>query len=587
FCATISASQLRKEMLSMKKLSIVLLLLLLTVCVAVACNDAANSKDETNGTTTAAQTTDAETTTEAAETEPPVLMGSDGVAITDEELHGWLAYGGNLTYRDHFTVSVKDSIAIGMAKNEMEGFQYVLASNVDYKGLRCEVSVLTDGSGNTLEGTVHVAWNMYTLPSDFLPFALMEQDNPYQGGTFDVEAHRSKTLYVKYITDINSIPGTYTGKLEIKQGDTVLKSHDISVTVWNIYYDEATECLTPSGYGHNNNPENGYFAPDSAPGVVDEPKWYTIYADYLLANRLSPSRIPYDTKLTEPLAAKYLNNPRMNFVNFYGPYWEDLTLLEEQYTIAEANGWLDKINLQICDEPVNEDHLLNSFAFAERIREYFPSTRMGGALLKDQPLDGRNVVERYADYSTVHILKKQMAASYPYLWDSCLKLKEERGDDILWYVCGDEPQGQIDVLPRVAGTLKNIMYWQMFLYDCDGMLFWSTDVWGDLPDFWARDFSEFKPNFKELSKMNFGNGVLVVWDPLTKEPTSTLGLEAVRDGVEDFQLMRMAEEILGTEAVKSYVRRVTASVASYTTDPALLAQVRSELAEALMAAMEQ
>jgi hypothetical protein len=277
----------------------------------------------------------------------------------------------------------------------------------------------------------------------------------------------------------------------------------------------------------------------------------------------------------------------MNFVCFYGPYWEDLTLLEAQYDVAVANGWLDKINLQICDEPATEDHLLNSFAFAERVREFFPSTRMGGALLKDQPLDGRNVVERYSDYSTVHILQKALCDGEPQLWETCLKLKEERGDDILWYVCGSEPFNQIDVLPSIAGTLKTILYWQMFLYDCDGMLFWSTDCWGDLPDFWAEDFEEFNPTYPQLKKMNFGNGVLVVWDPLTKEPTSTLGLESVRDGVEDFQLLRMAEKVLGKETVMDYTRRLTTSLTEYTTDAALLAQVKAELATALEAALAQ
>jgi hypothetical protein len=51
--------------------------------------------------------------------------------------------------------------------------------------------------------------------------------------------------------------------------------------------------------------------------------------------------------------------------------------------------------------------------------------------------------------------------------------------------------------------------------------------------------------------------------------------------------MKMAEEILGRETVLSYVKRVTGSCTSFTKDGALLAQVRSELAEALMAATEQ
>ncbi len=570
-----------------KPFAALFLLLLLVVSVIVACTNGKTGDKTTAddvGVTTDGATDGGSTTTDET-TDPPVtLMGSDNSPISDTDLHGWLAYGGTQTLRDNFTVDTRDSIAISMAKNEMEGFQYVMASNVDYEGLRCEVSTLSDGKGNTLEGTVSVAWYMYTLPSDYLPFALLDQDAEYQGGTFHVDAGHSQTLYIRYITTADTVPGTYTGTLEIKQGDTVLKSHDVSVTVWNLYYDEATEAIVPFGYGFSWDPWEKP-VPASAPDMREKPEREFDYADFLLTYRMSPWRMPNDLPLTDGRVAKYLNNPRLNCVYMFANVTPEA--LPAQYEICLQNGWLDKITLAIGDEPRDEGFFQHDISRIEPLKQYFPTTQWGIALLKDQPLDGRNVVERFADHSTFHVLKKQLICGYPELLESCMKLKAERGDKILWYVCGDEPYNQIDATAAYSGTLQNVLFWQQYLYNIDGLLYWCANYWEGLPDFWAPDFVNNEPSYKEKREMNYGNGCTFVWDPITGDPVPTCSAEGLRDGIEDFQLMKMAEEVLGRETVLSYVKRITGSCTSFTKDGALLAQVRNQIAEALIAATAQ
>ncbi len=583
----------------MKKLSLILLLLALVLATAIACQESDDPKDTADSVTTDAVTTDgAAETTKEPETEPPVtLAGSDGVPVTDEALHGWFEYGGNLTLRDKFTVGARDSISISMAKNEMEGFQYILASNKSYDGLRCEVSTLTDGNGNTLEGTVHVAWNVYVDQSlggwsrGFTPTALLEQDDPYQGGTFDIVSGRSKTLYVLYKTDVNTVPGVYTGRLEIKQGDRVILDGEVSVTVWNIYYDEKTECITNIGYGFSwdwwEDP-----APASAPDCKVDPHWQEAYADFLLSYRMSPGILPYNSLLTDDIAAKYLDNPRTTLVSIMFGYlytlkFEDrLDELVAQYEAAEANGWLDKINLCIGDEPKEIDAVDNDKVMAELLSQYYPTTRFGVPTYVPLTKDDKNLIERYAEFSTLHIPKKRLLQEEPELLASCQKLKEERDDTVLWYVAGNEEWNAIDVLPCIPSTLQRIMFWQQYQNDIDGFLVWQTNYWEGYPDFWAEGYEETKPGpsaFKEPT----GNGCAVLWNPTNQQPLPTFNAEGLRDGIEDFQLMRMAEEVIGKDTVMEMVERITTSISEYTTDAELLAQVRNELAEALLTATAQ
>ena len=144
-------------------------------------------------------------------------------------LRGWLDYGTALYRRSGFQEGKRDAIALDMARNAKEGVQYILTADRDVDGLRCEAEPLSDGAGHTLSGRVFVAW--YTMirspdavhPGGYTPTALLEQDDPYQGGTFDVKAGTARTLYLLYRTGETTVPGTYTGTMTIrKDGETLL-----------------------------------------------------------------------------------------------------------------------------------------------------------------------------------------------------------------------------------------------------------------------------------------------------------------------------------------------------------------------------
>jgi hypothetical protein len=51
--------------------------------------------------------------------------------------------------------------------------------------------------------------------------------------------------------------------------------------------------------------------------------------------------------------------------------------------------------------------------------------------------------------------------------------------------------------------------------------------------------------------------------------------------------MKMAEEVLGREAVLEYVRRITTDLYTFEKDAAILEQVKTELAQALLNATAQ
>ncbi len=563
----------------MKKLCVLLLFLLISVVLAVACQDGEGNTEDTTGTvTTDAVTTD--TVTTDAET-----------SALDESLCGWFEHGSVLTYRDTFEPMERSSVTVEMAKNEKQGFQYILASGKDHGGLRCEVSTLTDGQGNTLEGEVHVAYytgirkSYANYRKGFVPTALMPQDDPYQKGVFDVKAGRSKTLYVQYVTDKNTVPGTYTGVLEIKQGDEVLLTGDVTVVVWDLYYEEKTALRTDFGYGFSPLvPDHPDYVPvpESALSIRPDNERNGIYADYLIDNRLGISRLPYERSLLGEGVEKYLDNPRVSSICLVDTY-----KLEEQYAVAVERGWVDKIHFMQFDEPHDSIHVSMILGGAKSIAEKFPTTMHSNPLLvwTYYNEDGKNIVDTLAEVTTLHCVKSSFYKGE--IKDSLVRLKQERGDTVMWYTCGDQPANMIDLLPSVPGTVKEILFWQIYQNDVDGFLYWATTWWYEQDDIWAEGYEDTKIKMPTPWTTPTGNGVLLYWHPETNMPVPTLSLAAVRDGIEDYQLMAMAEEVLGRETVLTYVERITTSPIQFITDADVLMQVRSELAAALLAAKAQ
>jgi hypothetical protein len=68
-------------------------------------------------------------------------------------------------------------------------------------------------------------------------------------------------------------------------------------------------------------------------------------------------------------------------------------------------------------------------------------------------------------------------------------------------------------------------------------------------------------------------------------PVSSIRLEGIRDGIEDYQMLCMLEEALGAEAAEAMVKRVTTSVVTYTSDDDYLHAVRILLGDTLEEAL--
>lgn len=457
----------------------------------------------------------------------------------DEELFGWFDYGTALYMQKRFEKRYQPSISFSMARNEIEGFEYILTSDKNYAGLSVEVTPLTDGNGHTLDGIVYVA--QYTdikkgndkYPTGYCPDALVPQSE--EG--FGFKAGQSQTLYIQYKTVEETVPGVYSGTLNVRQGDKILKTGKVELKVWDIYFDEKTECLTAFG---------NWWSID--PGYDNETRLK--YYDLLVENRLSPYSIPaayyseeFDRRIRDPRVTS-----AMVSLDAYKYYQNEPDICEKMYAYP-------------VDEPRSEDDLYAVLAEAERIHSSSPAFNLMTPFFKvvtvrddagNAIMDTMSVIEQTSNLMCpeTYIFKGELKE-----W--ALRLKAERGTKICTYVAGCQNPSHSDFLAETPGTDKRILFWQIYQNDADGVLYWCVTWWED-------------SNYTT-------DGLLLYGDPETGDPIITLGLQSIRDGVEDFQLLRMAEKVLGKDAVMGYAERLSTAFNRFTTDENTLMNIREEL----------
>ena len=115
--------------------------------------------------------------------------------------------------------------------------------------------------------------------------------------------------------------------------------------------------------------------------------------------------------------------------------------------------------------------------------------------------------------------------------------------------------------------------------DSVGMLYWDSTYWTSDP------MNDLTPL---VGVASHGDGVLMYSGALigSYEPISSHRLENIRNGIQDYQLLTMLEELVGPEAADEMVAIVTTDVVTYTSDDDYLKAVRVMLFEKVAEAMK-
>ncbi len=239
------------------------------------------------------------------------------------------------------------------------------------------------------------------------------------------------------------------------------------------------------------------------------------------------------------------------------PIEEWLPLLQSH---LKQQGWLDEAMIHVADEPI-EVNLDSWKELAKRVRKAAPDLRRIDAV---HVPDLRGHLEVWVPQ--LNFLEQWMQ-----------RFVEAQKDGVeLWYYTAWVPQGRYPNRLMDYPLIKTrMLHWLNYTTGTTGYLHWGWNFW-DVP------FDQFAPGD------NF-----IVW-PGKQTPRSSLRYEAMREGIEDYEYLRMLEDALlaaarRTGAAKPDARalamRYAAALAptpqDFSREPARLYAVRNAVARSI------
>jgi len=470
-----------------------------------------------------------------------------------------------------------EGMALSLAGNEREAVQLVVsAGDRPLKGVRVAASPLVgegranwpldratrdrpDGIALNLVAYVHLPafdrWDPDPLP-------------PYR--PFDVEAGRNQPVWVTVAAPKGQAAGTYQSEITVTPDGEQPRAVPLTVSVYGFSLPEVPFGRTAFGIWPDGIAQQHHVKPGSA----EAEELYRKYYECLLDHLISPYSIPGDIK--SPQAKRYFDDPRMT--GYVIPYTDDEAKLKDTTDYLRQNGWLAKGYFYPLDEPVTKEQYDQADGLWSRIKRVAPDAKIvapfyrGPDFAPDQTIFGiaAEHLNIWCPNTGYFNSPEVQAAMYQRL---------KRGDELWWYVCCGPGAPLANFFVHEDAIDHRVLMWQQKLYGITGLLYWSTTYWN--PQAGTADPWVDMATVKDINPSIYGDGALIY--PGAKVgvdgPVSSMRLELIRDGIEDYQYLSMLQRCAGLTEAKAAAGEVARSLTEYVKDPAELLRVRDEVAK--------
>lgn len=484
------------------------------------------------------------------------------------EVRVWFAPSAVKVLRDAKPAKGADEWQLAAARNEGEACQLVLLSDKPASGVRVSASELQHSRG---KGTLTPSLNKV----EYVPKIV--GDTPYPDPLppltpLDLKPGQAQPVWISVRVPKDAAAGVYSGTVTVDvNGDKC--EFPLSIRVWDFALPDTPSCVTAFGIS------SGWIA--RAHGVDESSakmkELYRKYYEMLLDRKVSAYTIPVDIMSEE--AERFLEDPRMT--SYIIPYPADDEELKRIISRLIERGWFTKGCFYPLDEPVNKDSYDQLAKICERLRRIEPRYRIVTPFYRNPEFD-----EKLTAFDVMRGNVNVWCANTGYFDNeptarATFAARKNAGESLWWYVCCGPGEPYSNFFVQMPAISHRMLFWQQKREGVQGLLYWSTTWWN--PNDGCDDPWESMMTVASISKDIRGDGSLFY--PGKKVgvdgPVSSQRLEVIRDGIEDFDYLTLADERLGLEAAKGYVARLVRSLKDWERDPAKLESVRRELGAAL------
>jgi len=409
---------------------------------------------------------------------------------------------------------------------------------------------------------------------------------------FDLTKGAMQPIWVTVHAPKEIPAGIYRGNIKVRPANAPESTLALEVGVWNVTLPEETHLKTAFAlFPHEIGAWYGQY--------TDEMRrdWY----QFLLEHRINPTNIYSSTPLPEMQDLEFcitrgLNAFNLAYVHNFGPERraELVRMINEYRTFLRERGWWDRAYIYGFDEvrPEKYPELRDMYGF---IKDQFPDLHRVCTVVPNKDLKG------YVDIwvPVTSSFRPEAADEY-----------RKSGDEVWWYVCCNPQHPYANFFIDYPAIDPRIIFWMNWKYRVTGFLYYALNLWEtnrsnvEQPgekrpheDPAVRQAIREGKRWPEIPWNTFtfdsfnGDGHLIYPGPSGK-PWSSIRFECIRDGIEDYELFYLLNELVeraGSKADPSLLGRarevlsvrssVVRSLTDYTLEPEVLLKGRREVVE--------
>lgn len=503
------------------------------------------------------------------------LLVSAATASRASDCDLWVEHSAVKVLRDAARPAKASSSArLNAARREWESFQIALRSGAPIRGIEVEASDLRQVKGDGMIPADNVDLKLVAYVPIKTP-AVPYPDPLPPLRPFDLKADETQPVFATIKVPADCPPGEYKGSLTVSGVGMKARKVPVSLRVWGFALPVTSRCATAFGiWMQYVGPQHGLKEGDPK---LDE--LHKKYYEFLLDHKISAYNIPVNLK--SPEAKAYLEDPRMT--SYVIPYSADDAELKETVRRLIENDWFRKGYFYPIDEPFTRESYDQMLAMTKRLRSIEPNYRIVVPYFRGPDWDESKTIYDYALGEiniwcpNEHYLDLQ-ERTRPWLRD-----RRNAGDDVWWYVCCGPGSPYSNFFVEMPAAAHRTLFWHQKRENIDGLLYWATTYWN--PDTGCADPWKTMVTVSNINPDIHGDGSLLYPGKAVgvDGPVSSLRLEVIRDGIEDFDLLCLADETLGKDATRGFIRGIAKSLTEYETDPWTIERARVQLGDAIEA----
>ncbi len=513
----------------------------------------------------------------AAETEsllPETVSQTESAKEETMDITTWITNGiDKITEDMTIADNAVNTIDLWMAKNEAEGCQVAFRAPKRYGSIAFTCTAQPE-NGPALE-----IFKEHTLAAGdkYYPDPL----SPFSG-KLTLLADKTGSLYLRFTAGTETAAGDYRYSFSLQVDGQTRAEYTVNVHVWDFALPETLSCATAVGLYKSH---IAIMHPGVSGEALDE--LYVNYYNKLLEYKVSAYDLPYD--ILDDRADAYMSDPRVTGFRVPTCDEDDARLVQIYEKLCSNPVWLDKAYFYPLDEPTSKEMLDNLAVLCERLNRLAPEVYICTPFFRNIDYDANTDQITFMTgkttlwcpksymYVTSNIYSAAQMQKYPNFGERMAERKAA-GDKVWWYVCWEPGDPYNNLFVDQKGVQHRILFWQQYAHDVDGFLYWGANYWSGTVDPWV-DMA----TVKDLSPDVYGDGSLLYNGNKVGLDTGcgSLRLELIRDGIEDFDLFKMAEERFGRAWVDEMIAKVTPSLTQYSTSTENFIEVRRAIGEAL------